>query len=431
MLLAGEPGIGKSRLTAALEDGVRNEAGAVLRYFCHPHHQGSPLQPVLAQLQHAAAFAAADTAEEKYARLETLIAPTLGSGGEEAALLAELLGLPASSALAAAYRDPQAKRRKILAVLLEQLEMQTRRGRVLMLFEDAHWADPSTLELLSLVVERLQTLPILLVITFRPDFQPPWLGQPHVTMLALNRLSQRDRATLVAQVTGGKALPPHLLEQIVERTDGVPLFVEELTKSVLESEQLQDSGDRYVVDRPTEPLAIPATLLSFAAFLKGWLMAVDGTPDAGIPQMLAAADEAPAAVLQPALLTLIAEQQMRCGHFDAAVATMDRAGHELSVQHNRLYEPEMTRIRGEIAVACSAGGGAEAEAAFKQAIDIAAGQSSRMLELRAAASLASLLKRGGRADEARLVLAPRYGAFTEGFDTPDLRKAKVLLDELA
>ena len=129
-----------------------------------------------------------------------------------------------------------------------------------MLFEDVHWADPTTLEFLTLTIERLQSLPILLVITFRPDYQPPWTGQPHVTMLTLNRLSQRERATLVDHITGGKKLPPGLLDQIVERTDGVPLFVEELTKAVLESEQLHDAGDRYVLDQPTQALAIPTTL---------------------------------------------------------------------------------------------------------------------------------------------------------------------------
>ena len=129
-----------------------------------------------------------------------------------------------------------------------------------MLFEDVHWADPTTLELLTLTVERLQSLPILLLITFRPDFQPPWTGQPHVTMLTLNRLSQRDRAALVDHITGGKTLPAGLLDQIVERTDGVPLFVEELTKSVLESEMLHEAGGQYVLDQPTQQLAIPTTL---------------------------------------------------------------------------------------------------------------------------------------------------------------------------
>jgi predicted ATPase len=129
-----------------------------------------------------------------------------------------------------------------------------------MVFEDAHWSDPTSLELLTLTIERLQRLPMLLIITLRPEFQPPWTGQPHVTTLALNRLGRRERTALVGHVTGGKALPQPVLDQIVERTDGVPLFVEELTKAVLESDQLHEDRDRYVLDQPVQHLAIPTTL---------------------------------------------------------------------------------------------------------------------------------------------------------------------------
>ncbi len=259
VLLAGEPGIGKSRLTAALEDRLKQEAHSCLRYFCQPHHQGSALQPIVGQLTHAAGFAHDDTPANRRAKLEALLVQTSG-GAAAIELFAELLGLAASPAAAPAERDPQAKRGRILSALIEQIEALTRRSPVLMLFEDAHWADPTTLELLALTIERLQSLPILLVITFRPDFAPPWTGQPHVTMLTLNRLTQRERASLVDHITGGKKLPSGLLDQIVERTDGVPLFVEELTRSVLESEQLHESGGQYVLDRPAQQLAIPTTL---------------------------------------------------------------------------------------------------------------------------------------------------------------------------
>ncbi len=260
VLLAGEPGIGKSRLTAALEDSLTDDAHVCLRYFCQPHIQGSALQPVLAQLQHAAGFARDDTPGDKRAKLAKLLAQDAGNGGAEVELFAELLGLAASPAPAPAERDPQVRRRRALAALIGQLEALARRGPLLMLFEDVHWADPTTLELLTLTVERLQHWPVLLVMTFRPDYQPPWSGQPHVTMLTLNRLSQRERLTLIDRITGGKALPPGLLEQIVARTDGVPLFVEELTKSVLESTELRDAGEQYLLDQPAQPLAIPTTL---------------------------------------------------------------------------------------------------------------------------------------------------------------------------
>jgi class 3 adenylate cyclase/predicted ATPase len=260
ILLAGEPGIGKSRLTAALEDELKAESHICLRYFCQPHHQGSALQPILAQLQHAAHFAPNDSHPERRAKLEAVLTPQAGIAATDVSLFTELLGLADVGAAAPADMDPQRKRRRILGALIGQLEALTRRGPVLILFEDLHWADPTSLELLTLTVERLQSLPILLVVSFRPDYQPPWTGQPHVTMVTLNRLSQRERATLVGHITGGKALPAELLAQIVDRTDGVPLFVEELTKAVLESEQLQEASDRYLLDQPAQALAIPTTL---------------------------------------------------------------------------------------------------------------------------------------------------------------------------
>jgi class 3 adenylate cyclase/tetratricopeptide (TPR) repeat protein len=260
VLLAGEPGIGKSRLTAALEDNLKDEAHVCLRYFCQPHHQGSALQPIVGQLQHAARFEASDTDSDKRAKLEAVLAHEGAIAPEDAMLFAELLGLAESSAQTGIGMDPQRRRRRLLDGLIARLQALARRGPVLILFEDAHWADPTSLELLTLTIERLVALPILLVITFRPDYQPPWTGQPHVTMLTLNRLSQRERATLIGHITGGKKLPQQLLDQIVDRTDGVPLFVEELTKAVLESEQLQETSDTYVLEQPAQPLAIPSTL---------------------------------------------------------------------------------------------------------------------------------------------------------------------------
>ena len=257
VLIAGEAGIGKSRLIAALEERVKDEAHASLHYFCQPHHQGSALQPIVTQLQHAAGFAANDTPAEKRKKLDALVAQEAEKGGV-ADLFAELLGLAQGPASETA--EPQRRRRRLLEALLTQLENLAGRGPVLMLFEDAHWADPTSTELLSLAIGRLEKLPILLVITFRPDYQPPWARHSHLTMLTLNRLSQRERARLVAHITGGVALPAALLDQIIERTDGVPLFVEELTKSLLESQQLRQSGNEYVLDQPAQPLAIPTTL---------------------------------------------------------------------------------------------------------------------------------------------------------------------------
>ena len=147
-----------------------------------------------------------------------------------------------------------------MEALIRRLKNLSDRRPVLVIFEDAHWIDPTSSELLDLTVERLRPLPVLLIVTFRPEFQPHWVSEPHVTMLVLNRLDRHARAALVTQIADGKALPDEVGAQIVERTDGVPLFIEELTKSVLESELLRMEGDRYVLDGPLPPLAIPSSL---------------------------------------------------------------------------------------------------------------------------------------------------------------------------
>jgi predicted ATPase len=168
--------------------------------------------------------------------------------------------LPASDCHPLPNLSPQRKKERTLEALIRQLEGLARRRPVVMVFEDAHWIDPTSRELLDLTVERVRSLPVLLIVTFRPEFQAPWTGLPQVSMLALNRLDWRDRTALVAQIAGGKALPDEIVAQIVERADGVPLFVEELIKSVLESALLREEGDRYVLDGALPPFAIPTTL---------------------------------------------------------------------------------------------------------------------------------------------------------------------------
>jgi tetratricopeptide (TPR) repeat protein len=179
---------------------------------------------------------------------------------EDVALVADLMSLPASARHPLPDLSPQRKKERTLAALIRQLEGLACRQPVLMIFEDAHWIDPTSRELLDLTVERVRGLPVLLIMTFRPEFQPPWTGQPQVTTLALNRLDRRDRTVLVKHIAGGKALPDEVVAQIADRTDGVPLFVEELTKSVIESGLLREEGDRYVLDRALPPFAIPTTL---------------------------------------------------------------------------------------------------------------------------------------------------------------------------
>jgi class 3 adenylate cyclase/predicted ATPase len=234
VLISGEPGIGKSRLSAVLAERLRGEPHIRLRYFCSPYYQDSALYPFIDQLGRAAEFTPDDLPVLRLEKLEALLSRA-GPRDEDLALIADLLSLPASDRHPLPNLSPQRKKERTLEALLRQLEGLARQQPVIMLFEDAHWIDPTSRELLDLTVERVGSLPVLLIVTFRPEFQPPWIGQPQVTMLALNRLDRRDRTALVEQIAGGEALPDEVVAQIVDRTDGVPLFVEELTKSVLES----------------------------------------------------------------------------------------------------------------------------------------------------------------------------------------------------
>jgi predicted ATPase len=259
VLISGEPGLGKSRLTAALEESLHAEPHLRLRYFCSPYHQDSALFPFIDQLGRASGFARDDPPVAKLEKLKALLARA-APPDVDVAFIADLLSLPAPAHHPVPNLSPQRKKEQTLEALIRQLEGLARRHPVVMVFEDAHWIDPTSRELLDLIVERVRSLPVLLIVTFRPEFQPPWTGQPQVTMLALNRLDRRDRTALVAQIAGGKALPDEVVAQIAERTDGVPLFIEELTKSVSESGLLREEADGYVLDRALPPLAIPTTL---------------------------------------------------------------------------------------------------------------------------------------------------------------------------
>jgi predicted ATPase len=259
VLVSGEPGLGKSRIAAALAERLHAEPHIRLRYFCSPYHQDSALFPFIDQLGRAAGFARDDPPAARLEKLETLLARA-APPDEDVALIADLLALPGSEHHPLPNLSPQRKKERTLEALIRQLEGLARHQPVVMVFEDAHWIDPTSLELLDLTVEHARSLPVLLIVTFRPDFQPPWTGQSHVGMLALNRLDRRDRTHLVGQIASGKALPEEVVEQIVERTDGVPLFVEELTKSVMESGLLREEADRYVLDRALSPFAIPTSL---------------------------------------------------------------------------------------------------------------------------------------------------------------------------
>jgi predicted ATPase len=257
--MSGGAGLGKSRLVAALEQRLDAEPHFRVRYFCSPYNRDSALFPFVDQLSRASGFARDDPPACRLAKLETMLRRA-ALPDEDLGLLADLLSLQGSERHKLPPLTPQRKKQRTLEALIRQLDGMARQQPLVVTVEDAHWIDPTSRELLDLAVEWVRNRPALLIVTFRPEFQPPWAGQAQVNVLTLNRLGRRDRTALVNEIAGRKALPDEVVAQIVERADGVPLFIEELTKSVLESGLMREDADRYVLDGALPPLAIPTTL---------------------------------------------------------------------------------------------------------------------------------------------------------------------------
>jgi class 3 adenylate cyclase len=260
VLIVGEPGIGKSRIAQTLLEQLGKEPHTRLRYFCSPHYQNSALYPSIAQLERAAGFRREDTDEQRLEKLEAILAQGTNELREAVPLLADLLNIPTGDRYPPLNLTPQKRKERTLLAQLAQVEGLAAQQPVLMVFEDVHWSDPTTRESLDLLIDRVFALRVLVIITFRPEFAPPWIGRPHVTLLSLSRLPRRQRAEMITHLTGGKALPKEIADQIVDRTDGVPLFIEELTKSVVESGLVTEAGNLYTMRGPAMPLAIPTTL---------------------------------------------------------------------------------------------------------------------------------------------------------------------------
>jgi class 3 adenylate cyclase/predicted ATPase len=260
VLISGEPGIGKSRLTAALDERLRDEPRIRLRYFCSPHHRDSTLYPFIAQLERAASFEREDAVKARLDKLESLLVQSGEVRVESVALLAELLGLAGEGRFPPLPPDPQRRRDMTLAALLGEFERLAQQQPILLIFEDAHWADSTSIELLDRAVERVARLPVLLIVTFRPEFLPPWTGLAHVASLSLSRLAQREAAMLVAGIIGGNSLPHVILDRIVERTDGIPLFIEELTKDLIEGGLLRNKSNGSAPAELPAAFAIPTNL---------------------------------------------------------------------------------------------------------------------------------------------------------------------------
>ena len=258
VLLSGEAGIGKSRLTATLMERLATEPPTRLRYFCSPQHTDSAFYPFTIQMERAAGVTAEDSPLARLDKLDALLAHS-STSSQDAWLFAEMLSLANDGRHRAPDLPPSQRRQRTMDALITWIDALARAGPVLMIFEDAHWIDPTSLEALGRVVDRIAALPVLLIVTSRPEFGPPWPGRSHVTTLAINRLPPREIGAMIDRVVGKKHIPTNIRQNIIERTDGIPLFVEEMTKAVLELET-EDEARRTATAVPLPALAVPASL---------------------------------------------------------------------------------------------------------------------------------------------------------------------------
>jgi predicted ATPase len=377
VLIGGEAGIGNSRLTAALLERVASEPHTCLRYFCSPHRQDIWLYPNIAHLERAARSGRQDTDEQRLSKLEAVLAQGPNDLSLVVPLLAELLSIPTGDRSPPLNLTPPKRKEKTFYAQL-QVEGLAAHQPVLVVWEDIQWSDPTTRESLDLLIDRVPALRVLVIITCRPEFTPPWVGRPHVTLLSLRRLSPGQRTEMILQITAGKSLPKEIADQIVDRTDGIPLFIEELTKSVVESGIVSETGNRYTITHLVAPPAIPTTLHA----------------------------------------SLLARLDLNC---------LAEASQIIETTEERISEAALHRMRGELFDAI--GDQTAAEQSYDQALAVAARQRAKLFELGAATSLARLWRSQGKYTEARDLLAPLYSWFTAGFDTLDLKEAKALLEQ--
>jgi len=258
VLISGEAGIGKSRLTADLLESLAPEPHTRLRYFCSPQHTDSAFYSIIGQMERAAGLLHDDTSQQKLDKLDALLAQT-STSIQDVALIAEMLSLPNDGRYPALELTPQQRRQKTLDALTAQMETLSRQKPVMMTLEDAHWADPTSLEAFGGVVDRIRTLRVLLLVTFRPEFDAPWIGRPYVTALIVNRLAEHEAGAMIDCLVGNRLLSASIRQDIIERTDGIPLFVEEMTKAVLEAGS-ETAAARAIAAVPSPALAVPASL---------------------------------------------------------------------------------------------------------------------------------------------------------------------------
>jgi class 3 adenylate cyclase len=542
VFVSGEAGIGKSALVEELRAQVRAEGLPRIAFRCSPYHTTSALYPVITHFEYLLQFAPDDPPATRLAKLETGLRPYDLPLAEVVPLLAGLLSVPLPvERYAPLTLTPQQQKQQTFDALLAWMVAEAERQPVLVAWEDLHWADPTTLELLGLVIDQAPTVPMLHVLTCRPEFSPPWPPRSHITPLVLHRLERPQVEALIIQQASGKTLPAEVVEHIVAKTDGVPLYVEELTKMLLASALLREEVDQYALTGPLRVVAIPDTLqdalmarldqlnrakevaqlgavlgrefayallqaiapqeenalqeglaharlhealalahelshpysLAFArcyaaivyqfrrdvpavqeqaeaavalsteqgfpqwvahgTILRGWALAMQGQGEEGMAQIrqgITSYRTTGAALNVPYFCTVLADVCDHLGHPEDSLQALAEAHTLVEQQEERYWEAEVCRLRGVLLLRQTGTPQAEAEAWLQRGLDVAHHQEAKSLELRAAMSLARLWQQQGRRAEARDLLAPLYGWFTEGFDTADLQEAKALLEEL-
>ncbi len=263
VLVSAEPGVGKSRLITAFRARIKGGGPQVFTAYCAPHAVDSAFYPVIRSLEASCGFASTDAADQRLVKIEEFIRNSCGDlPAALPPLISTLLSLPGEGRYPPLDLSPQQIKEEIIRALVQIVLAGARRRPAIEFFEDAHWIDPSSLEMLRARVRAQDGVPMMLVITYRPQFQPPpeWLGQPNVTMLALTRLRPVEAQTMIARIAGGKRLPETILRQIMEHADGVPLFIEEITRTVLDSGALRETDDAYEADGPAPAISVPPTL---------------------------------------------------------------------------------------------------------------------------------------------------------------------------
>jgi class 3 adenylate cyclase len=364
-LLSGEAGIGKSRVLAMLREQIGKHHW-VLRYQCSPHHINDAFYPVIGQLWRGSDFVAGEPAGTRLSKLEKMLETTGLGSLEYVPYLASLLAIPTGQRYPPLDLEPSESKERTIATLIAMITEAARQAPLLMIIEDAHWIDPTSLDLMNRLVERLRRLPILLVTTFRPEFAPPWVGRDNVTSLPLNRLDRDLAVTMIDRMTSGKRLPPEVLDQIVAKTDGVPLFMEELTKSVLESGLVREENGAYVLASALTPLAIPSTLHDSLTARLDRLSPIKETAQIGAAigrefsqALLEAISPLKGAALNDALLQLIEAELIYSRGTPPNVSYAFKHALVQDAAHASLLRGRRQRIHADIAQALQQGVGEE------------------------------------------------------------------------